>query len=706
MLHLNRGYSRFAYVFLVLFIASVFGGIGYSAYKEREAQLSFQMQRAQSSALVLEDQITQTFQLVETMFLTLPELSDAPLRTTQVSELTRLLLRLQNGQPAVRSLSLLSSRGVIHASTNPANVGIEIPLNEFIPLDRGAGLSSVLRVGVALEGRDFSDPIPLKASYFLPLVLRLGAGHEAVWMVAAINPDHLLNRVQRYKQSGTERFELVRFDGRVLMNSEDDSINATFSLSSLLPEIQRQEIGTHSAERLTAYRASSRYPFFVAIHVDRAEILAQWSNHLKWLLSWTTLALCAVLAITVVLMRQVSLSEKIEYKQQMELAVAKDKAEAATRAKSHFLANMSHEIRTPMNAVIGMTQLALDDKLPAQTQRYVRSAHAAAVSLLGILNDILDFSKIEAGKLDIESIPVHLHKLVRDVADMHQALAIEKKLQLHYEIAPDTPDWIKSDPLRITQILNNLLGNAIKFTEQGRIVLRVSHVPAQQNIQFEVEDQGVGISPEQLSSLFLPFSQADSSTTRIYGGTGLGLAICKQLCERMNGSIQVSSALGRGSLFSVNLPFEHSNPALTHLVAPKPPIDTSFGELDFSGVHVLLVEDHALNRQLLSALLKKVHVDVTIATHGQEALRVLEDAHAPFDLVLMDIQMPVMDGITATRHIRANIRFSLLPIIAVTANAMSDERAICLNAGMQDYLIKPLDRMALYECIHKWCRMT
>jgi signal transduction histidine kinase len=552
MLQFRRGYSRLAYVFLTMFIASVLVGVGYSSYRERQAQLSFQLQFAQSSALVVEDQITQTFQLVETMFLTLPELFDSPLYKTNPAELTRLLSRLQNGQPALRSLSLVSASGHVLASTNPANVDLLLSLDDYSPPDRGAGLSSVLRIGALCEGRDFSDR--RTSSFFLPLVIRLGAGQGAVWMVAAINPDYLFNRMDRYKQSDTDRFELVRFDSRLLLDTQETSISSQFSLPFLLPEIQRKEIGTHSAEWLTAYRASSKYPFFVAVHVDREVVLAGWASHLTWLLSWTSAALCAVLAVTFVLMRQVRRSEKIEYQQQIELAIAKDKAEAATRAKSHFLANMSHEIRTPMNAVMGMTQLALDEHLPSNAERYIKNAHSAAASLLGILNDILDFSKIEAGKLEIESVGFNLHALVRHVVEMHYPLVTEKKLQLDLQIAPNTPIWVQSDPLRLTQILNNLLGNAFKFTQHGTVVLRVCEAP-EQMLQFDVEDSGVGISPAQLNLLFQPFSQADTSTTRIYGGTGLGLAICKQLCDRLNGRIQVQSTVGHGSVFTVFLPF-------------------------------------------------------------------------------------------------------------------------------------------------------
>jgi signal transduction histidine kinase len=707
---MSQGYSRFAYIFLALFVLSVLAGVGYSANQERAVQLELQLQRAQGSALVLEDQITQTFQLIENMVLTLPELTDTSLVKSNPVELNRLLSRLQHSQPALRSLSIMNARDGITSSTNLANVGVKPSLGEFIPPDSGSGDFSVLRIGTMWEGRDFSDGhkvVPGSNSvssvpYFLPLVFRLGGGENSVWVLAAINPDYLLSRIERYRQTSNDWYELVRLDGRLLMSSEDDVEESRRSLSELLPEIQRLEIGTHEDRWLTAYRTSSRYPFFVAIHVDREVVLTQWANNFWNLVSWTIATLCAVLAVTVVLMRQVHLSEKIERQQQQELTTSRDKAEAATRAKSQFLANMSHEIRTPMNGVIGMTQLALEEPLSKQAERYVRSAHTAAISLLRILNDILDFSKIEAGKLEIESVSFNLPDLLSDVIAMQRLMAEDKVLSLELHLEPTIATWIQSDPLRISQILNNLLGNAIKFTARGKVMLRVSGLP-NNILHLEIHDQGVGMTPAQLNNLFQPFNQADTSTTRIFGGTGLGLAICKQLCDRMKGQIAVQSQHGHGSIFSVDLPFKYVEKPQV-IEAPSQIQTNSVGGYDFKGVRILVVEDHVLNRQLLLALLSKVNANVTVAIHGEEALDLLAQATEPFDLILMDIQMPVMDGIAATRRIRGDQRFKDLPIVAITANAMSDERAVCIDAGMQDYLIKPLDRKALYECISKWVK--
>lgn len=703
----SQGYSRFVYLYLGLFFLSVLGGVGYSAHLERSVQLSFQLQRAQANALVLEDQITQTFQLIENMVLTLPELSDTALSQAKPAALNRLLTRLQDSQPALRSLSVVNAKGRIVASTNSSNVGVKPAIGEFAPIDTGMGHFSGLRVGSMMAGRDYADGLKIlpdaqdvqSIRLFLPLVFRLDEGADAVWILAAINPDYLLNRMERYLQISSDWFELVRFDGQLLMNSQEKA-SSSFSLLHHLPEIQRQEIGTQTDTWLTAFRSSSRYPFIVTFHVDRDAVLTQWASQFGRLLSWTFAALCAVLAVTAVLMRQVHLSEKTERQQQQELAKSRDSAEAATRAKSQFLANMSHEIRTPMNCVIGMNQLALEEALPPVAERYVRSAHAAAVSLLRILNDILDFSKIEAGKLEIESVRFNLSELLQDVVGMQQLMAEDRSLVLVLDIAPSTPVWIQSDPLRISQILNNLLSNAMKFTASGRVTLKAVEFP-QNILHIEIQDQGVGMTDAQLDKLFEPFNQADTSTTRIFGGTGLGLAICKQLCDRMGGRISVVSQLGLGSTFCVDLPFEMAEaPSMVHKI-PSANINAING-FDFMGIRVLVVEDNVLNRQLLMVLLKKVNIDAVVASQGQEALGLLEQTQEPFDLILMDIQMPVMDGMDTTQHIRTNPRYNDLPIIAITANAMPDERRRCLDVGMQDYLVKPLDRTLLYQCIAKW----
>ena len=704
----QKTYTRFVLGTLFVFMVVLGFGVSYWAYRDRAVVQHIHLQRAQNGVLMMEDQLTQTMQLVENTLRTLPELSGQPLSTAPSKDLSMLLQRLQHAQPALRSLSVMTEREGIRASTNSENLGLRFELEDFSPPDQDKAASSVLRFGAAWEGRDFNavhvintrKAGTINSPYFIPVVLRLGSDDDKVWVLAALNPDFLINRFTRYIQTETDRFELMRFDGLSLVSSEDSLSPDEFELASLLPLIREQEIGTHSGEWLTAYRASPSYPFVVAIRINRQLVLKDWVIRTWWQVLATLLTLSVMSGITLYLMRQLKRSELAEEQQRVDLARSRDNAEAATRAKSDFLANMSHEIRTPMNGLIGMTELALEEPMSDTAKTYVRNAHTAAVSLLGILNDILDFSKIEAGKLQIESINFNLKELVDEIMSMQSCAAQSKGLSLRANWDKKLPTWIKGDPLRISQIINNLVGTAIKFTHQGHVDLNLSS-PTDNWLHIEVKDQGVGMSQEQLAHLFKPFMQADTSISRLYGGTGLGLAICQHLCERLGGKIAVTSQLHVGSCFSVDLPFEE---AIETERPAKPVLPNSQSAFDMSDLRVLLVEDHALNRQLLLALLDKVGVSTEIAVHGQDALQKLSAASVPYDLVLMDIQMPVMDGIAATKALRSDPRFNNLPIIAVTANALSDERELCLSAGMQAYLVKPIDRQTLYEALVQWGR--
>jgi PAS domain S-box-containing protein len=507
-----------------------------------------------------------------------------------------------------------------------------------------------------------------------------------------------------------------------------------------------------------------------------------------------------------------------------DLGLAKEAAEAATRSKSLFLANMSHEIRTPMNAVLGLAQLALRTSLDSQQHTYVTRIQAAAGSLLGIIDDILDFSKIEAGKMSLESVNFALDDVLGQVADLVGPRAADKRLELLFHVSPDLPRRLQGDPKRLGQVLTNLAGNAIKFTESGDVTLSVtrltSRTPETALIHFEIRDTGIGLSEDQVADLFQPFVQADPSTTRRFGGTGLGLAICRSLADAMGGDLGVESHPGQGSTFHVTLPLGLGDPteapgeervltprtrilvvddhpaaralllellermggradgtasgseALEALAAtpydlvmldrrmpgldglqtaqairrmpglvPRPrlillttsgaePLDAPSGRGLFdaclpkpvtpsslrqaiqtrpqpeagdgsaatpsilAGVRVLLVEDQEFNQQVGQELLQVLGADVVVAADGQEALERLADH--PFDLVFMDLQMPRMDGHEATRRIRQNPAFQDLPIIAMTAHAMAEERERCMAAGMNDFLTKPiqLDRLA------------
>jgi two-component system, sensor histidine kinase and response regulator len=386
-----------------------------------------------------------------------------------------------------------------------------------------------------------------------------------------------------------------------------------------------------------------------------------------------------------------------------------DTALAANDAKSGFLANMSHEIRTPMNGVIGMIDLLLGTSLTNGQRQFAQTIQSSAYSLLLIINDILDFSKIEAGKMTFEKIDFDLFEVIKNTIDLMATAAHGKGLNLRHQIKENTATNLVGDPTRLRQVLLNLLNNAIKFSEKGEVfleIVQVSEIFQEVELSFLVHDTGIGMSEEAQAKLFRSFTQADTSTTRKYGGTGLGLAICRKLVELMGGSIQATSVLGKGSVFSFNLQFTKQRAAVSNgaALAVSEPCDTE--SLTFraklNGARILLAEDGKTNQLVAVQVLQKLGYAADIALNGLEAVEAWQQNS--YDIILMDCHMPEMDGYAATRKIRQiEAEGNLRPtkIIAMTASAMLGDRELCIAAGMDDYTTKPVNQHALGVALAK-----
>ncbi|MES2936065.1 MAG: response regulator [Pseudomonadota bacterium] len=391
----------------------------------------------------------------------------------------------------------------------------------------------------------------------------------------------------------------------------------------------------------------------------------------------------------------------VRYEAELATRHAKEMAEEATRTKSAFLANISHEIRTPMNAVIGLSHLALKTELTQQQRDYLVKIQSSGSHLLGLINDVLDFSKVEAGQLAIEQADFALAEQLEAVDTLLAQKCAEKGLGLKLEIAPDVPAVLVGDSLRVRQILINYASNAVKFTSRGEVAVRVDVQERSQDgvlLRFAVSDTGIGLTEEQIGRLFRSFQQADTSTTRKFGGTGLGLAIAKALAELMGGTVGVASTHGAGSTFWFTARFglPADVPVQAAAAATRLPAEA------IAGAAVLVVEDNEINQLVATELLQDFGVTVDVAEDGSVALEML--ARKDYDLVFMDMQMPVMDGVTATRRLRQQPRFAELPVVAMTANAMLEDRQRCEEAGMNDYVLKPFEPEELRRVLAKWLR--
>ncbi|WP_321325002.1 PAS domain-containing hybrid sensor histidine kinase/response regulator [Thiomicrorhabdus sp.] len=422
----------------------------------------------------------------------------------------------------------------------------------------------------------------------------------------------------------------------------------------------------------------------------------------------------------------------VQQKTQQQLSLAKERAEALAKARSRFVATVSHEIRTPMNGVLGMTDLLLDTPLNSTQTQYLQAIQQSGDVLLKIINEVLDFAKLDEGQVVLNSEKVNIRHLIEEILHLLSSLAEEKGLALKYEVAADVPIELMGDSMRIRQLLMNLLGNALKFTEHGHISVNVKQVSNQKEplathevntglnserdkadienkqILIEVVDTGIGIEPDNLPKLFDSFTQADSSTSRQFGGTGLGLAICRQLTELMQGQIGVESKPNQGSCFWVKLPLiEVVNSTASNLVSQDLVADLPPGNEPLSNKNVLLVEDNDINQKVIKAFLQRLGANVYVADNGLKGVELWRIAPQRYQLIIMDCQMPVMDGFDATRMIRKEEMLSSdgnhIPIIALTANVLVQDKKRCIQVGMNDFLAKPIEKESFNEMVIKWC---
>ena len=454
-----------------------------------------------------------------------------------------------------------------------------------------------------------------------------------------------------------------------------------------------RQLGRLDARRIDGYRLNKRY-----LRPDGTPV-------------WVSLAFAPVQVASEDAPRYLGIVEDISARIEMEerLRQASAAAAAANAAKSEFLAHMSHEIRTPMNAVLGLAQVLEREPLAPAQRDMVGRIRGAGQSLLAILNDVLDLSKIEAGQLRIEPRPFDLRALLANLDSLMGQVARAKGLALRIEPPALPPDLLRGDGLRIEQILINLVSNAIKFTERGEVSVRVRTdevEEAQLRVHAEVRDTGIGIAPEAQARLFAPFTQADAGIARRFGGTGLGLSICKRLVELMGGAIGVRSQPGLGSTFWFELPLERvagSEPASAAI--PVPAAASASGSR-LAGMHVLVVDDSAMNRDLVQRALALEGAEATLAADGQQAIELLRSRPRAFDAVLMDVQMPVLDGLSATRRIRDELGLAALPVIAFTAGVGADQQAAARAAGADDVLPKPMDLEQMTLLLLRWVEPT
>lgn len=513
---------------------------------------------------------------------------------------------------------------------------------------------------------------------------------------------HDLYRAQEEKQQAFISTILGKIvDGIITCNKAGKIISVNSSAEHIIgkseSEVQQLELSTILSDFETYDEFLSHYYLNLAKNENQIEvsICGKTKERIPCEVSVSQFEIDEVSSI--VILRDITERKKVE----AIIIEEKEKAEKASRAKAEFLSTMSHEIRTPMNSIIGMTNILIQDEFDAETMNLLNTLKFSSEHLLNLINDVLDFNKIEAGKIEFERVDFNLKELVENINESHKYRADEKGVKIALEIDPMIPNWVVGDPGRLSQILTNLIGNAVKFTMEGTVTTRLT--PQQRtggtiDILFEVIDTGIGIAPGKQKLIFESFSQSETYTTRKYGGTGLGLAITKKLIELQSSCLEVTSTPRIGSNFHFPLAFILSD--TPDDVVAKPVVGSYANQDELVGLKILLVEDNPMNQFVAGKFLSKWSCDVMIAENGNEAWEKIQ-AHE-FDIILMDLQMPDKNGFETTREIRNSARaYKDIPIIALTATAFLEEKNRALSAGMNDFVTKPFNPKELYEKILK-----
>lgn len=469
--------------------------------------------------------------------------------------------------------------------------------------------------------------------------------------------------------------------------------------------------GKAAAENLFSTQKGNNLSESIALLTEKNDIFRQQSladatekvdSNGQQALLWGTLIIAVVLILFIFVFWFIINRMRRQNSLINELNIKEEKLKDALKIKEKFLANMSHEIRTPMTAIMGYTALLQKRELDGETKLFVSTIQKAGENLMSIINDILDLSKIEAGMMRIEEVSFSIRELVQTVNDIISQKIKEKGLSLKIYIESRIPDYLLGDPTRLTQVLINLMGNAIKFTQQGEILLNINKEKSENGfiyITFKIKDTGIGIEREKIETVFERFSQAEDSTTRKYGGTGLGLSIVKEIVYLQKGDIKVESEFGVGTSFMFTIPYKVA--MIQNLPAS---LEENMSKEYFnSEINILVVEDNKINRNLLEYILKQWGLNYALATNGKEAIQLLKKQH--FDIVLMDIQMPEMDGYTATREIKETLKLDI-PVIAMTAHTMDGEKEKCISCGMNGHLSKPIMENELYETIARFANLS